>query len=161
MAVIKKTLSLHPLYVIFHVIEIFYIYNSFKIASFCEDVHFYVILRKEQMWVPWKLKTTTIKIPLWGNWITRKNVLAKIMTFLSLHVVGWQAWICFWNSRPFFKLDFKFSSFLADGNSQLLCLSCQCFPCLKLSGKQKNYYADRKTLPGKREQKIIVQMMTR
>ena len=29
-----------------------YIYNSFKMASFCEDVHFYVILRKEQMWVP-------------------------------------------------------------------------------------------------------------
>ena len=83
MAVIKKTLSLHPLYVIFHVIEIFYIYNSFKIASFCEDVHFYVILRKEQMWVPYKLKNTTIKIYSWvnkqanGNWLTCQIFLSQ------------------------------------------------------------------------------------
>ena len=52
-------------------------------ASFCEDVHFYVILRKEQMWVPYKLKNTTIKIYSWvnkqanGNWLTCQIFLSQ------------------------------------------------------------------------------------
>ena len=82
MAVIKKTLTAPTLcYFLRH--WNLYIYSSFKMASFCEDVHFYVILRKEQMWVPYKLKNTTIKIYSWvnkqanGNWLTCQIFLSQ------------------------------------------------------------------------------------